>query len=105
MTPAERGAGRSRLQCCPVAGCVRDSWAVFSGSHDGHLRGFSTTDGRMLWDIDTGIAFQTVNGVAAGGGPLDHGGATVAGGRVFVNSGYGRINGQPGNVLPVYGLP
>ena len=79
--------------------------AVFSGSHDGHLRAFSTTDGRMLWDVDTGVAFQTVNGVAAGGGSLDHGGATVAGGRVFVNSGYGRINGQPGNVLLVYGLP
>jgi polyvinyl alcohol dehydrogenase (cytochrome) len=79
--------------------------AVFSGSHDGHLRAFSSTDGRMLWDVDTGIPFQTVNGVAAGGGSLDHGGATVAGGRVFVNSGYGRINGQPGNVLLVYGLP
>jgi polyvinyl alcohol dehydrogenase (cytochrome) len=79
--------------------------AVFSGSHDGHLRAFSTTDGRLLWDVDTGVPFETVNGVAAAGGSLDHGGATVAGGRVFVNSGYGRINGQPGNVLLVYGLP
>jgi polyvinyl alcohol dehydrogenase (cytochrome) len=79
--------------------------AVFSGSHDGHLRAFATSDGRVLWDVDTGVAFETVNGVAAAGGSLDHGGATVAGGRVFVNSGYGRINGQPGNVLLVYGLP
>ena len=79
--------------------------AVFSGSHDGHLRAFSTADGRVLWDADTGVPFETVNGVAAAGGSLDHGGATVAGGRVFVNSGYGRINGQPGNVLLVYGLP
>jgi polyvinyl alcohol dehydrogenase (cytochrome) len=79
--------------------------AVFSGSHDGHLRAFSTVDGKLLWDVDTGVAFQTVNGVPGAGGSLDHGGPTIAGGRVFVNSGYGRINGQPGNVLLVYGLP
>jgi polyvinyl alcohol dehydrogenase (cytochrome) len=78
--------------------------AVFSGSHDGHLRAYSSTDGRILWDVDTGLPFETVNAVPAAGGSLDHGGATVAGGRVFVNSGYGRINGQPGNVLLVYGV-
>jgi polyvinyl alcohol dehydrogenase (cytochrome) len=78
--------------------------AVFSGSHDGHLRAYSTKDGRVIWDVDTGIPFETVNGIPAAGGSLDHGGATVAAGRVFVNSGYGRINGQPGNVLLVYGL-
>jgi polyvinyl alcohol dehydrogenase (cytochrome) len=79
--------------------------AVFSGSHDGHLRAYSTKDGRVIWDVDTGIPFETVNGIPAAGGSLDHGGATVAGGRVFVNSGYGRINGQPGNVLLAYGFP
>jgi polyvinyl alcohol dehydrogenase (cytochrome) len=79
--------------------------AVFSGSHDGHLRAFSTADGRMIWDVDTGVPFETVNKVPGAGGSLDHGGPTVAGGKVFVNSGYGRINGQPGNVLLVYGLP
>ena len=72
---------------------------VFSGSHDGHLRAYSAGDGRVVWDFDTGQPFETVNGVAAAGGSLDHGGATIAGGRVFVNSGYGRIIGQPGNVL------
>ena len=77
--------------------------AVFSGSHDGHLRAFATSDGRVLWDVDTGVPFETVNGVPAVGGSLDHGGPTVVGGQVFVNSGYGRINGQPGNVLLVYG--
>jgi len=78
---------------------------VFSGSHDGHLRAFATADGRIIWDVDTAPAVETVNGVAAAGGSLDHGGATVAGGMVYVNSGYGRINGQPGNVLLAYGLP
>jgi polyvinyl alcohol dehydrogenase (cytochrome) len=79
--------------------------AVFSGSHDGHLRAFSTVDGKLLWEVDTGVTFETVNGVPAAGGSLDHGGATISGGRVFVTSGYGRINGQPGNVLLMYGLP
>jgi polyvinyl alcohol dehydrogenase (cytochrome) len=79
--------------------------AVFAGSHDGHLRAYASDTGRILWDFDTGIAFEkTVNGVPAAGGSLDHGGATVAGGLLFVNSGYGRINGQPGNVLLAFGI-
>jgi polyvinyl alcohol dehydrogenase (cytochrome) len=45
-----------------------------------------------------------VNGVAGAGGSLDNGGATVAGGMVYVNSGYGRITGQPGNVLLAFGV-
>jgi polyvinyl alcohol dehydrogenase (cytochrome) len=72
---------------------------VFSGSQDGHLRAYSSEDGRVLWDFDTAQPFDTVNGVTAVGGSLDNGGATVAGGMVFVNSGYGRITGQPGNLL------
>jgi polyvinyl alcohol dehydrogenase (cytochrome) len=60
---------------------------VFSGSLDGHLRAYSTIDGRVQWDFDTGKPFQTVNGVSARGGPLDHGGATIVNGTVFINSG------------------
>ncbi len=77
---------------------------VFSGSQDGHLRAFSAADGRVIWDVDTAQPVITVNGVPAIGGSLDVGGATVAGGMVYVNSGYGRITGQPGNVLLAYGL-
>jgi polyvinyl alcohol dehydrogenase (cytochrome) len=77
---------------------------VFSGSQDGHLRAFATTDGRVIWDVDTAQPVATVNGVPAIGGSLDGGGATVAGGMLYVNSGYGRITGQPGNVLLAYGL-
>jgi polyvinyl alcohol dehydrogenase (cytochrome) len=77
---------------------------VFSGSHDGHLRAFSTANGRIVWDVDTALTFETVNGIAAAGGSLDHGGPTVAGGMLYVNSGYGRINGQPGNVLLAYAV-
>jgi polyvinyl alcohol dehydrogenase (cytochrome) len=77
---------------------------VFSGSQDGHLRAYASGDGRVLWDFDTAQSFETVNGVAAAGGSLDNGGATVAGGMVYVNSGYGRITGQPGNLLLAFGV-
>jgi polyvinyl alcohol dehydrogenase (cytochrome) len=60
---------------------------AFSGSMDGHLRAYSTIDGKILWDIDTAKAFQTQNGVHASGGPLDHGGATIVNGSVYINSG------------------
>jgi polyvinyl alcohol dehydrogenase (cytochrome) len=77
---------------------------VFSGSEDGHLRAYATTDGRVVWDVDTAQAYTTVNGVAAAGGSLDNGGATLAGGMLFVNSGYGRIVGEPGNVLLAFSI-
>src|SRR5580658_1981911 len=61
--------------------------SAFSGSMDGHLRAYSTIDGKILWDYDTAKDFQTRNGVKASGGPLDHGGATIVNGVVYVNSG------------------
>ena len=73
--------------------------AVFSGSLDGHLRAYSTKDGKILWDCDTAREYETVNKVAARGGSLDGAGPAVAGGMVFVNSGYGYFNAMPGNVL------
>ena len=38
------------------------------------------------------------------GGSLDGAGPVVAGGMVFVNSGYPRFGGMPGNVLLAFGL-
>jgi polyvinyl alcohol dehydrogenase (cytochrome) len=77
---------------------------VFSGSEDGHLRAYDSHDGRVVWDVDTAQAYFTVNGVPAAGGSLDHGGPTLAYGMLFVNSGYGRIMGEPGNVLLAYSV-
>lgn len=54
---------------------------------DGHLRGYSTIDGKILWDYDTARLYEAANGVTAKGGPLDRGGAVVVAGTVFVNSG------------------
>ena len=61
--------------------------SAFSGSMDGHLRAYSTIDGKILWDYDTAKEFQTKNGIRASGGPLDHGGATIVNGTVYINSG------------------
>jgi polyvinyl alcohol dehydrogenase (cytochrome) len=61
--------------------------SAFSGSTDGHLRAYSTIDGKILWDFDTARDFQTTNGIKASGGPLDHGGVTIVNGTVYVNSG------------------
>ena len=76
--------------------------AAFSGSMDGHLRAYSTIDGKILWDYDTAKDFVTVNRVKASGGSLDQGGATIVNGVVYVNSGSER--GSPGNVLLAFSV-
>jgi len=77
---------------------------VFSGSLDGHLRAYSTTDGRVIWDYDTAHEFKTVNGAAGHGGAINGPGATVVGGMLFVNSGYGFLGQMPGNVLLAFSV-
>jgi polyvinyl alcohol dehydrogenase (cytochrome) len=78
---------------------------VFSGSEDGHLRAYASSDGRVVWDFDTGRPFTTVNSLPGAGGSLDHGGPVIVAGMLYVNSGYGRIHGQPGNVLLAFEVP
>jgi polyvinyl alcohol dehydrogenase (cytochrome) len=90
-TPAQSGA----LTALPGV--------VFSGSMDGHLRGYSAEDGKVIWDLDTAKEFTTVNGVGGRGGSLDGAGPVISNGMVFVNSGYPRNGGMPGNVLLAFG--
>jgi polyvinyl alcohol dehydrogenase (cytochrome) len=91
----------ARSPCSPAqaAAVTAIPGVVFSGSVDGHLRAFSTEDGRILWDFDTARDYQAVNGVRGKGGSLDGAGPVVAGGMLFVNSGYARNGGISGNVL------
>jgi polyvinyl alcohol dehydrogenase (cytochrome) len=73
---------------------------VFAGGWDGVLRALSTQDGKPVWTFNTAQEFQTANGVPAHGGSMGAPGATLAGGMLFVTSGYiGVGNGMPGNVL------
>jgi polyvinyl alcohol dehydrogenase (cytochrome) len=73
--------------------------AVFSGSIDGHLRAYAASDGKIIWDFDTARPFDTVNHIEAHGGSLDVGGPVIAGGMMFVVSGYPGFGAMPGNVL------
>jgi polyvinyl alcohol dehydrogenase (cytochrome) len=77
--------------------------AVFSGSMDGHIRAYATADGKELWDFDTRKPYTTVNSASGKGGSLDGAGPIVVGGMVYVNSGYPRFGGEPGNVLLAFG--
>lgn len=91
----------------PVAGCSPSQpgavtgipGVVFTTSVSGHVRANDAATGAVLWDFDTMRPFTTVNGVKAEGGSIDGPGPVVAGGMVFVNSGYPRNGGAPGNVL------
>jgi len=77
---------------------------VFAGGSDGRLWALSTADGSTLWSFDTAHAFDTVNAVPAHGGSIIAPGAVVAGGMLFVGSGYGVVAESPGNVLLAFGL-
>ncbi|HJT89061.1 MAG TPA: PQQ-binding-like beta-propeller repeat protein [Bryobacteraceae bacterium] len=77
---------------------------VFSGSFGGHLRAYSTADGKILWDFDARRDFETVNHVPAKGGSFDGGGVAIAHGMIVTTSGYGFAGGQPGNVLLAFSV-
>lgn len=91
----------ARKDCSPAqsAAVTAIPGVVFSGSADGHLRGYSTSTGEVVWDFDTVRDFETVNGKPAHGGAIDVAGPAVVNGMVFANSGYGQWGGAPGNVL------
>ncbi len=77
---------------------------VFAGSQDGHLRAYDARDGRVIWDFDTARHVPAVNAESAHGGSLDAGGPVVAGGMLYVNSGYGQFLGRGGNALLAFGI-
>ena len=75
---------------------------VFSGSADGHMRAYSTDDGSVIWEFDTGATFPAVNTEESIGGTI-LAGQSVSGGMLFVNSGRG-FTGQPGNALMAFSV-
>lgn len=95
------GRGCSNALSAPV---TVSPGVVFAGSMDGALRAYAAADGKLLWEYDTNREFPTVNGVKASGASINGAGPTVAGGMVFVNSGYGALGGRPGNVLLAFGV-
>ena len=82
---------------------------VFQGSTDGWLRAYSTARGALLWeDSTTSRTYKTTNGVEAQpGGSIDGSGPTLAGGMLFVMSGYdgaASTGGNGTNVLLAYSV-
>ena len=72
---------------------------VYSPSNDGAVRAYSTIDGAVVWTFDTNREFTTVNGVQAHGGSMYGPAPVIAGGMLYVSSGYGTFGLRPGNVL------
>lgn len=98
-TPPPGCGGRPNCSPAQSAAVTGIPGVVFSGSVDGHMRAYSTQEGKVVWDFNTARDYPTKNGVPAKGGSLDGPGATVAGGMLFMGSGYGFLGGVPGNVL------
>jgi outer membrane protein assembly factor BamB len=74
---------------------------VFSGSVDSYLRAYTSRDGFVIW---ASTAPASVNGLKAKGGSLGGPGATIAGGRLYVDSGYGAREGVAGSVLLAFSV-
>ena len=91
----------TREHCSPAQSAAVSAipGVVFSGSVDGHFRAYDTSSGNILWDYDTAHEYDAVNGQKAHGGAIDGGGPAIAGGMVYVYSGYGQWGGIPGNAL------
>jgi polyvinyl alcohol dehydrogenase (cytochrome) len=105
MTPPPRPS------CIAIPGCSAAQPApvsvipgvAFLGSWDGHIRAYATNVGAIIWDYDTAQEFDTVNGVKAHGGSINSVGPVIAGGMLYITSGYSG-NAMPGNVLLAFSV-
>jgi polyvinyl alcohol dehydrogenase (cytochrome) len=97
--PPVRCAGGTGCSAALISAPTLIPGVLFSGSNDGALRAHSTKDGSVIWEFDTNREFETLNGIRAGGGAIQGPGPTIAGGMLYLNSGYGDHLGRPGNVL------
>jgi polyvinyl alcohol dehydrogenase (cytochrome) len=95
-----------RKNCSPAqsAAVTGIPGVVFSGSEDGYLRAYAAATGEVVWEVDTVRDYEAVNGGKARGGALDVAGPVIAGGMLYVNSGYGQWGGAPGNVLLAFSV-
>ena len=95
-----------RKQCSPAqpAAVSGIPGVVFSGAVDGHFRAYASNTGEVIWDYDTAREYDAVNGQKAHGGAIDGGGPAVAGGMVYLYSGYSQWGGIPGNALLAFSV-
>ena len=95
-----------RPQCSPAQSAAVSALpgVVFSGSVDGHLRGYATDTGQVVWDYNAVQEYASTNGVTTKGGSFDGPGPTIVDGMLYVHSGYGYRGGTPGNALLAFSV-
>jgi polyvinyl alcohol dehydrogenase (cytochrome) len=72
---------------------------AFVGGSDGRLHALSTADGHPIWEYDTAHEYTTVNKIPAKGGAISAPGPAIAGGMLFIGSGYAVTGNNSGNAL------
>lgn len=77
---------------------------IYAGALNGILRAYSAANGAPLWSTDTRRDYVTINNVPGRGGSIDSAGPIIAGGMLYVNSGYDKFRQIPGNLLLAYGI-
>ena len=114
LTALDPATGLNKWQVTPLPETARGitaaitaiPGALFVGWRGGALTAHDADNGQVIWQFDMLQDFDTVNRVPARGGSMGAPGPTVAGGMLYVGSGYvGLGNGTPGNVLLAFGLP
>ena len=95
-----------RPQCSPAQSAAVSALpgVVFSGSVDGHLRGYATDSGTVVWDYNADQEYASTNGVKTKGGSFDGPGPTIVDGMLYVHSGYGYRGGVSGNALIAFSV-
>jgi polyvinyl alcohol dehydrogenase (cytochrome) len=111
-TPADgctTGGAAGNQACQPgfTPAVTTSPGVVFEGNADGKAYAFSADNGQLLWQYDTVHAFDSVNGPPGFGESVSGlGGAVVADGMVYLQSGYYPLNvSADGTVLLAFGLP
>ena len=102
--PRDACKGKRRCFAANSAAVTAIDGVVFAGGLDGVIRAHAAVDGRVIWEFDTTGPVETVGGVPGRGGAIDGPGPVVAGGMLFVNSGYGMFGQMPGNLLLAFGV-
>lgn len=73
--------------------------AVIAGTLDGKIYAFDAETGDILYQLDTAIDFETLNGFDGNGGSIDSHAIAAGNGRLLIGSGYASFRQTAGNVL------
>ncbi|MEM9254300.1 MAG: PQQ-binding-like beta-propeller repeat protein [Pseudomonadota bacterium] len=114
MTPAPGDCMENRegSEPRPMDDCFRGFSAAVTATErlvvapalDGYLRIFDANSGEQIWEFNTAIEYDAVNGGKAQGGALDLGGAVMSDGQLFIPSGYSLFGQMGGNAFMVFGI-